>query len=239
MKRAIIIGASSGIGFEISKLLLADGWNIGVAARRTNRLESLKSMSPTTVETEYLDITSDDSSSRILSLIDRLGGIDLFIQASGIGKQNRDLNQQIEIDTIRTNTLGFTRVITTVFNYMSKNSGGHIAVISSIAGTKGLGPAPSYSASKAFQSTYIQALEQLSNMRHLNIKFTDIRPGFVDTDLLSDDHYPMLMDKTNVAKEIIRAIHANKHISIIDWRWRITTFLWRIMPRYIWRKIKL
>ena len=239
MKRAIIIGASSGIGFEISKLLLADGWNIGVAARRTNRLESLKSMSPTTVETEYLDITSDDSSSQILSLIDRLGGIDLFIQASGIGKQNRDLNQQIEIDTIRTNTLGFTRVITTVFNYMSKNSGGHIAVISSIAGTKGLGPAPSYSASKAFQSTYIQALEQLSNMRHLNIKFTDIRPGFVDTDLLSDDHYPMLMDKTNVAKEIIRAIHANKHISIIDWRWSITTFLWRIMPRYIWRKIRL
>lgn len=239
MKRAIIIGASSGIGFEISKLLLADGWNIGVAARRTNRLESLKSMSPTTVETEYLDITSDDSSSRILSLIDRLGGIDLFIQASGIGKQNRDLNQQIEIDTIRTNTLGFTRVITTVFNYMSKNSGGHITVISSIAGTKGLGPAPSYSASKAFQSTYIQALEQLSNMRHLNIKFTDIRPGFVDTDLLSDDHYPMLMDKTNVAKEIIRAIHANKHISIIDWRWSITTFLWRIMPRYIWRKIRL
>ena len=239
MKRAIIIGASSGIGFEISKLLLADGWNIGVAARRTNRLESLKSMSPTTVETEYLDITSDDSSSQILSLIDRLGGIDLFIQASGIGKQNRDLNQQIEIDTIRTNTLGFTRVITTVFNYMSKNSGGHITVISSIAGTKGLGPAPSYSASKAFQSTYIQALEQLSNMRHLNINFTDIRPGFVDTDLLSDDHYPMLMDKTNVAKEIIRAIHANKHISIIDWRWSITTFLWRIMPRYIWRKIRL
>ena len=239
MKRAIIIGASSGIGFEISKLLLADGWNIGVAARRTNRLESLKSMSPTTVETEYLDITSDDSSSRILSLIDRLGGIDLFIQTSGIGKQNRDLNQQIEIDTIRTNTLGFTRVITTVFNYMSKNSGGHITVISSIAGTKGLGPAPSYSASKAFQNTYIQALEQLSNMRHLNIKFTDIRPGFVDTDLLSDDHYPMLMDKTNVAKEIIRAIHANKHISIIDWRWSITTFLWRIMPRYIWRKIRL
>ena len=239
MKRAIIIGASSGIGFEISKLLLADGWNIGVAARRTNRLESLKSMSPTTVETEYLDITSDDSSSRILSLIDRLGGIDLFIQTSGIGKQNRDLNQQIEIDTIRTNTLGFTRVITTVFNYMSKNSGGHITVISSIAGTKGLGPAPSYSASKAFQNTYIQALEQLSNMRHLNIDFTDIRPGFVDTDLLSDDHYPMLMDKTNVAKEIIRAIHANKHISIIDWRCSITTFLWRIMPRYIWRKIRL
>lgn len=239
MKRAIIIGASSGIGFEISKLLLADGWNIGVAARRTNRLESLKAMSPTTVETEYLDITSDDSSSRILSLIYRLGGIDLFIQASGIGKQNRDLNQQIEIDTIRTNTLGFTRVITAVFNYMSKNSGGHIAVISSIAGTKGLGPAPSYSASKAFQSTYIQALEQLSNMRHLNIKFTDIRPGFVDTDLLSDNHYPMLMNKTDVAEKIIKAIYANKHISIIDWRWRITTFLWKIMPRYIWRKIKL
>lgn len=239
MKRAIIIGASSGIGFEISKLLLADGWKIGVAARRTERLEALKTISPSNVDTEYIDITSDKASSSILSLIGRLGGIDLFIQVSGIGKQNRDLNQQIETDTIETNALGFTRSITTVFNYMCKNDGGHIAIISSIAGTKGLGPAPSYSASKAFQSTYIQALEQLSNIRNLNINFTDIRPGFVDTDLLSGDHYAMLMDKTKVAKEIIRAIYSKKHVCIIDWRWRITTFLWKLIPNYMWRKIKL
>lgn len=239
MKRAIIIGASSGIGFEISKLLLADGWHIGVAARRIERLELLKKISPASVEIEYIDIKSNDVSSQIEMLINTLGGIDLFIQVSGIGKQNRDLIPQIESETTETNVLGFTRAINTVFNYMSMNNGGHITIISSIAGTKGLGPAPSYSASKAFQSKYIQALEQLSNMRKLNIVFTDIRPGFVDTDLLSGDHYFMLMDKAKVAKKIIRAIYSNKHVSIIDWRWRITTFLWKLIPNYIWRKIKL
>lgn len=239
MKRAIIIGASSGIGFEISKLLLADGWHIGVAARRIERLELLKKVSPASVEIEYIDIKSNDVSSQIEMLINTLGGIDLFIQVSGIGKQNRDLIPQIESETTETNVLGFTRAINTVFNYMSMNNGGHITIISSIAGTKGLGPAPSYSASKAFQSKYIQALEQLSNMRKLNIVFTDIRPGFVDTDLLSGDHYVMLMDKAKVAKKIIRAIYSNKHVSIIDWRWRITTFLWKLIPNYIWRKIKL
>ncbi len=239
MKRAIIIGASSGIGFEISKLLLADGWHIGVAARRIERLELLKKISPASVEIEYIDIKSNDVSSQIEMLIKTLGGIDLFIHVSGIGKQNRDLIPQIESETTETNVLGFTRAINTVFNYMSMNNGGHITIISSIAGTKGLGPAPSYSASKAFQSKYIQALEQLSNMRKLNIVFTDIRPGFVDTDLLSGDHYVMLMDKAKVAKKIIRAIYSNKHVSIIDWRWRITTFLWKLIPNYIWRKIKL
>ena len=61
------------------------------------------------------------------------------------------------------------------YRYMAGHGGGHIAVISSIAGTKGLGPAPAYSATKALQNIYIQSLEQLANSRRLNIRFTDIR----------------------------------------------------------------
>ena len=240
MKRAIIIGASSGMGMEVSKLLLADGWHLGVAARRMDALQKIKEISPEHVETAALDITDADAPQHLMELISRTGDIDLFFLASGIGKQNTALNIDIEMKTVETNALGFTRMVDTAFNYFARHHGGHIAVISSIAGTKGLGVAPSYSATKAFQNKYIEALEQLSHMRHLSIQFTDIRPGFVNTALLADgSKYPLLMKPDFVARKIVKAIDARKHVVVIDWRYCIITALWSMIPRYIWRNLNI
>lgn len=237
---AIIIGASSGIGNEVARLLLQRGWHCGIAARRTEPLEQLRSEYPQLTETETIDITSEEAPERLLQLIERLGGMDLYFHASGIGKQNRDLQTDIEMSTVDTNAMGFTRMVDTAFNYLASHGGGHIAAISSIAGTKGLGPAPSYSATKAFQNTYLQALEQLANARRLNIRFTDLRPGFVDTPLLDgDNHFPMMLRPQQVAKEMVEAIERRRHVRVIDWRWRIITALWRLIPRCIWRKLSL
>ena len=237
---AIIIGASSGIGNEVARLLLQRGWHCGIAARRTEPLEQLRSEYPQLTETETIDISSEEAPERLLQLIERLGGMDLYFHASGIGKQNRDLQTDIEMRTVDTNAMGFTRMVDTAFNYLASHGGGHIAAISSIAGTKGLGPAPSYSATKAFQNTYLQALEQLANARRLNIRFTDLRPGFVDTPLLDgDNHFPMMLRPQQVAKEMVEAIERRRHVRVIDWRWRIITALWRLIPRSIWRKLSL
>ena len=237
---AIIIGASSGIGNEVARLLLQRGWHCGIAARRTEPLEQLRSEYPQLTETETIDITSEEAPERLLQLIERLGGMDLYFHASGIGKQNRDLQTDIEMRTVDTNAMGFTRMVDTAFNYLASHGGGHIATISSIAGTKGLGPAPSYSATKAFQNTYLQALEQLANARQLNIRFTDLRPGFVDTPLLDgDNHFPMMLRPQQVAKEMVESIERRRHVRVIDWRWRIITALWRLIPRSIWRKLSL
>lgn len=239
MKRAVVIGASSGIGREVGKLLLADGWFVGVAARREDKLLELKSEHPDMVEVMRIDVTSEDTPQRLLELIKKIGGINLFFYASGVGQQNAMLDIKAEADTVDVNVAGFTRMIGTAFNYMAVNMGGNIAVISSIAGTKGLGVAPSYSATKAYQNTYIQALEQLSNMRRLHIRFTDIRPGFVDTPLLTGGHYPMLMDATFVARKIVDAVNNHKHVVIIDWRYRLLVFFWRLIPRMIWRRLNI
>ena len=94
-------------------------------------------------------------------------------------------------------------MVTAAFRYFARQGNGHIAIISSIAGTKGLGAAPAYSATKRFQNTYLDALEQLACMQHLSIRFTDIRPGFVATGLLNDGkHYPMLMNTAYVARKL-------------------------------------
>ena len=239
-KKAIIVGASSGIGREVAQLLIADGWLLGIAARREEPLLELKAMAPERVEVLAIDVTKSDASEQLLSLIKRLGGMDLYFHASGIGKQNRELDTEIELRTMETNALGFTRMIDTAFRYFAEQGEGHIAAISSIAGTKGLGPAPAYSATKALQATYLQALEQQAHQRRLNIRITDIRPGFVDTALLNDNFkYPMLMRPETVAHDIVRSIYRKRHIRIIDWRYRILTFIWQLIPNWIWRKIKI
>lgn len=241
MKKAIIIGASSGMGKEVSKLLLADGWQIGIGARRTDALEELKQIKPEAVVTAAIDVMAEDAPQRLEQLIADNGGMDLFFLASGIGKQNPNLDSEIELRTVATNGMGFTRMVDTAFNWFAANgSKGQIAVISSIAGVKGLGMAPSYSATKAFQNTYIEALNQLAHMRHLDISFTDIRPGFVKTDLLNDGkNYPLLMDKTKVAKKIINAIYHKRSVQIIDWRYRILVFFWRLIPRWLWVRLAI
>ena len=213
---------------------------LGVAARRDDRLQALKQEAPDRVEVETIDVTAEDAPVRLRSLIDRLGGMDLFFYATGIGKQNRTLTPDIELDTVNTNGMGFTRMIGEAYRYFAERGEGHIAAITSIAGTKGLGPAPSYSATKAMQNVYLQALEQQANARCLKIRFTDIRPGFVDTDLLKGDfHYPMMLKPEKVARQIVKEINSKRHIKVIDWRYTILTALWRRIPRPIWRHLKL
>ena len=239
-KKALIIGASSGIGMEVAKLLLADGWKLGVAARREALLQELKAIAPERVEVMTIDVTKPDAGQRLLTLIDQLGGMDLYFHASGIGKQNRTLEADIELRTIDTNAVGFTRMIGTAYRYFAEQAKGHIAAITSIAGTKGLGPAPAYSATKALQATYLQALEQQAYQRGLNIRFTDIRPGFVDTALLSGTFkYPMMMKPEAVARDIVSSIYHRRHVRVIDFRYRVMTFFWRLIPNCIWRRIKL
>lgn len=239
MKRAIIIGASSGMGREVARILLAEGWRVGVAARRTAPLRELEIANPKQVVSADIDVNDEEAPAKLLSLIERLGGIDLYFHAAGVGWQNPQLDLTVELDTVRTNGMGFTRLVDTAFGYMATHGGGHIAVISSIAGTKGLGPAPAYSATKAFQNTYIQALEQLANARRLPIRFTDIRPGFVDTPLLAGGHYPMLMSSTAVARQIVRAVNRRRHVRVIDWRYRGLVFFWRLIPNVVWRRLAL
>ena len=190
------------------------------------------------IEVETLDVTQEDATERLHSLIKKLGGMDLFLLSSGVGHQNMELNADIELNTARTNVDGFIRMVTAAFQYFRQQGNGHLAVISSIAGTKGLGVAPAYSATKRFQNTYIDALEQLSHLQKLHIRFTDIRPGFVATDLLNDGkHYPLLMDAAEVGRHISWSLKRKQRVAVIDWRYRILVFFWKMIPRWMWKRL--
>ena len=185
VKRIIIIGSTSGIGYEVAKIYWKRGYQLGLAGRRVDRLEEFRKQDPEHIQIKQLDVTAEDAADRLDELIRDLGGMDIFLLSSGIGNQNKNLDTSIEQATIsiQTNVTGFTRMVLAAYRYFSSQGGGHISVISSIAGTKGLGVAPSYSATKRYQNIYIDALAQLSRMEKQPIILTDIRPGFVRTDL--------------------------------------------------------
>ncbi|MBM6891291.1 SDR family NAD(P)-dependent oxidoreductase [Bacteroides caecigallinarum] len=239
-KRAVIMGATSGLGYEVALLLLSDGWKLGLAGRREENLRELQSEFPEQVCIKAIDVKDSNSDKALLALIDELGGMDIYFHSSGIGYQNAKLDADIELNTLETNGTGFTRLVGTAFRYFKKKGKGHIAVISSIAGTKGLGVAPAYSATKRFQNTYIDALEQLAGMQKLNIRFTDIRPGFVATSLLNDGkNYPMLMKTPYAAKLIVKAVRKHKRVAVIDWKYSILVFFWKLIPRCTWKRMKV
>ncbi len=117
----------------------------------------------------------------------------------------------------------------------------HIAVISSIAGTKGLGAAPAYSASKRYVHHYLEALTQLCSIKRLrHIHIHDVRPGFVRTALLAgEESYPMQLQARPVAEEIVRGIKKGRSIITVDWKYRLLVSLWRLIPRPLWVRLRI
>lgn len=240
MKRIVIVGATSGIGLEVAKRCIREGWRVGAAGRREEALEKLRALAPDQVVTEPLDVTRDDAPEHLSRLIEKLGGMDIYLNSSGVGSRNIDLRPDIEINTLCTNGEGFVRMVTAAFGYFRTHGGGHLAVISSIAGTKGLGSAPAYSATKRMQNTYIDALAQLSHMEKLNIRFTDIRPGFVATPLLDGEgRYPMLMQVDKVAQRIMQVLKSRRRRVVIDRRYAVFVFFWKLIPEWLWERLNI
>ena len=241
-RRAIIVGATSGIGLEVAKVLAKKGWLVGIAGRRQELLEQIQQEHQNIVATEQIDVTQSDAPDHLQTLIENLGGMDLYFHSSGIGYQNTELDMERELATVETNAAGMTRMVGAAFHYFEAHPGqkGQIAVISSIAGTKGLGAAPAYSATKRYVNHYLECLTQLCHIRRLrHISIHDIRPGFVRTALISGSNYPLQLDAAKVAQQIVKKIEQRRAIITIDWRYRLLVFFWRLIPRWLWVRMRI
>ncbi|MCH5219676.1 MAG: SDR family NAD(P)-dependent oxidoreductase [Muribaculaceae bacterium] len=242
----VIVGASSGLGRAVATEYASRGWLVGVCARREQPLAELASRFPENIRYRTLDVTAPDSGQQFIDFVTSLGGMDIVLYAAGCGWNNPELDEANDERTVQTNVVGFTRVVNAAFKWFANNvtpSGntGHLCAITSIAGTKGIGISATYSATKRYQNTYLESLSQLASVKKANLTITDIRPGFIDTDLLdtSSHKYPMLMSVPYACKRIVRAIDKHRHVAYIDWRWNIVTKLWSFIPRCLWTRLKL
>ena len=256
-KRAIVMGATSGIGQEVARLLAANGYEVGIAGRREERLVQMAQATPGIVTHRQIDVTKEDAPTELQKLIEELGGMDLYFHSSGIGWENVTLDADKELKTVETNGVGFVRMVSAAYNWFAeqradeakqraegdeqragdKERKARIACITSIARTRGLGAAPAYSATKRMQAHYLECLSQQARMRHLNIGITDIRPGFVATDLIAGSHFPLQLKAEDVARTIVRAIERGSEVVTIDWRYRLLVAAWQLIPRWLWVRL--
>jgi short-subunit dehydrogenase len=233
-KHAVIFGATSGIGKELAKLLIADGYKIVITGRRKEKLETIKSENPDQYIIKQHDIT-DVASTDILfkEIIDELKTIDLIVSSSGVGGANYNLDWEIEYNTIMTNVLGTTKVYDLAYNLFKAQGYGHLVGISSIAGVRGNRHVPCYFASKSFQNSYLESLwMKAKRSKKAHIYVTDIVPGFVETKMATGNTFwKAPLDRAT--KQIYTAIKRKKKKAYITRRWRIVAILIRIMPAKI------
>jgi short-subunit dehydrogenase len=238
MKKAIVIGASSGIGRETAKLLLKSGYIVAVTGRRINLLNELQQEFGQICVAKQMDITHFESTiSTLASLVQELGGLDLLILCSGTGEINRELNFDIERATCQTNVMGFTNIVDWTMNYFIAQQSGHLVVISSIAGLRGNKDAPAYNASKAYQINHTEAMRQKVYSLKLPITITDIRPGFVDTDMAKGDGKFWVATTEKASKQIVNAINAKRDIVYVSKRWKLIAILLKILPSFIYKRL--
>ena len=235
--KIIIIGATSGLGRGTAELFAQAGHQVGITGRRTELLHDLQTRYPVHILTETMDVTASDCIERLNVLIAKMQGVDMLLYSSGIGKANENIVFENENNTNVVNVLAFTQITDFAYNYFKEQGHGHLAVISSVAGFRGLRGAPSYSASKGYQRLYFESLAQTAHKYKHNVTFTTIIPGFVDTDLIKGQKYPLTLSCEKAVKIIYRGLTKKKRLIYVNERWRYLVFLMKRIPVWVWERM--
>jgi len=236
MKKAIIIGATSGIGKELAKLLSIEGYSLGISGRRLHLLEELKTELSTHTYIQDMDVSDSNSIKGLQNLIAAMNGVDLIIISAGTGSVDPDLPWDKEKETIETNVWGFAAMANVAYHHFNQKGSGHLVGISSIAAIRG-GDAPAYSASKAFVSNYLQSLRYVISKSKASITVTDIQPGFVDTAMAKAPNLFWVASPQKAAIQIYETIKKKKKHAYITKRWRLIAWALKLMPDFIYEKI--
>lgn len=235
--KAIIIGASSGIGEALAKQLAKEGYELGLMSRRVSLMEAIAKDLSTKVTIEEIDLTHPSSAiDKMDALILKMSGVDLIIINSGVGFLNPKLEWDQDKQVLDVNVYGFTALASTGFNYLVKQGHGQLVGISSIAAVRGNNQATAYHASKAYVSSYLQGLQKRAYLTGKKIYVTDIRPGFVDTDLAKGADQFWTSTPEKAAEQIVSAIKARRKCVYITKRWTLIAWVMKLMPDWLYYK---
>jgi len=251
-KKAIIVGASTGIGREVAKVLASHGYELGVCSRKIELLNTLKQELSTPVHVRQLDLKDTGRIHQTLQeLVDEMGGLDLIVVNSGIWPESQQgimpKDKQVPFawqrETIAVNVMGCTAAFNFALNYFLKQNRGHIVGISSTDAVRGAAINPSYCASKSFMAAFLEGWRNKFSQLGIPIDVTEIRPGWIQTteelqiDPEAANYAYWVAPSTVAARDIYSAIVAKKKVAYVPWRWTLIGLLLNITPDWIYNKM--
>lgn len=237
MKQGIIIGASSGIGWELAVQLATEGYQLGLVARRLEKLEQLAS----SLAGDHFVVQSDIAKTelaqqQLAELLEKMGNVELIVINSGVGEQEKRLDWEIQRQMIDVNIRGFAALTVISMNYFRERGSGHLVGISSVAAHMSGGLAPTYAATKAFVSSYLNGMRSRAEYSKLPIAVTTVEPGFVDTPMVKGTPIWTASVEEAVAQLVPAIINKKGHIYITK-RWRYVAWLLNLMPKWLMRRL--
>ena len=237
MKQGIIIGASSGIGWELAVQLASEGYQLGLVARRLEKLEQLAS----SLAGDHFVVQSDIAKTelaqqQLAELLEKMGNVELIVINSGVGEQEKRLDWEIQRQMIDVNIRGFAALTVISMNYFRERGSGHLVGISSVAAHMSGGLAPTYAATKAFVSSYLNGMRSRAEYSKLPIAVTTVEPGFVDTPMVKGTPIWTASVEKAVAQLVPAIIDKKGHVYITK-RWRYVAWLLNLMPKWLMRRL--
>ena len=234
----VIIGATSGIGKAIFEKYANEDNRIGIIGRRAHLLDELYKKYPSRTIPTKADITKlEEIEQAINALHKEMEYIDLAIACAGTGEINATLDYAVERPTIDTNVVGWTFVIDILYHIFEQQGHGHLVAITSAGGLRGEPMAPAYSATKAYQINYMEALRKKAFKNGEHIIVTDIRPGLVDTAMAKGEGLFWVMPVEKVARQIISAIRKKKSKAYVTRRWHILAIINKNLPFFLYKRL--
>lgn len=233
MKKAIVIGGTSGIGQGVTNMLLKNEYKV-ISTGTKNCLEhtSLQSTCPN-LTLCCLDVVTDNTSEKINQYIHQLGGLDLLVFSAGIGNLNKDIGYTVENKANLVNIMAFTEAIDYTYRYFDQQGYGHLVGITSFSSLFPSRVAPAYHAAKAYQASYLTAMRQKANKAKKPITITEIKPGFVHTPLTEGKKMFWACSSEKAGKLIYKNIVKKSNIGYVSRRWRLAACLIKIVPAWV------
>lgn len=245
LRRAIVVGASSGIGAALVRRLCREGYLVAGVARRADVLDGLANELNRPGEQRFWafpqDVTNVASAKPVFDkIVATLDGLDAIVYAAGVMPRVREDQYDAVIDQniIEVNVIGAMAWLNLAAERFQAQKGGIIVGIGSVAGDRGRRGNPAYCASKAALHTYLEALR--NRLARFGVAVITVKPGPVHTPMtVGLDKMPMAIDADKAADGIFRAMVRRADQAYIPFQWGLIMPIIRSIPSIVFRRMSL